>query len=227
MLDGAGPHARAGPTRARPVTAYIALRDSGGEGASNWPTATSPRLERHRRCWACHRRADAIDDRPRAAQGRPWISRRLAPSGHRRAPGPGLAEADARARCLDHPQRPPAGLARADRRAQRPQCAHLRGTCAPLPGGEAFGQHISTMKTQRRVAGGGRFSGCPGRRWNAMPAATAALLRMTGRTEGFACTSSNNIEARCVRAKACKVTSGDLGGETPDGIADRLVRANE
>ena len=142
----------------------------------------------------------------RAAQGRPWIFREI---GHFLATGEHLAPplvAEVRRLLLDHLQDHYHlyGELTGVRSARKHIAWYLRA----LPGGEALR----------------RLSGCPG-------AADGPAARRHGRagrhrrTRGTGCMSKKHIE-ECVR-ESLQGYFRDLGGETPDGMYDMLVRVVE
>ena len=95
---------------------------------------------------------------------------------------------------------------------------------ARLPGGEAFRQHINTIEDSaaqwQAVADFLDALGTDGphaRRYR-----RACRYR---RTRGIACMSKQHIE-ECVR-ESLQGYFRDLGGETPDGMYDMLVRVVE
>eukprot|EP01030_Chromulinospumella_sphaerica_P014284 gene14284-14077_t len=145
----------------------------------------------------------------RAAQGRPWIFREIAhflDTGEHLAP-PLVAEV--RRLLLDHLHDHYSlyGELTGVRSARKHIAWYLRA----LPGGEAFRQHINTIEdsaTQWQAVAD--FMDALGTQMDRMPAATAA---------------KQHIE-ECVR-ESLQGYFRDLGGETPDGMYDMLVRVVE
>ncbi|MVT29419.1 tRNA dihydrouridine synthase DusB [Acidovorax citrulli] len=164
----------------------------------------------------------------RAAQGRPWIFREI---GHYLATGEHLAPplvAEVRRLLLDHLQDHYAlyGEATGVRSARK----HIAWYVRALPGGEAFRQHINTIDDcaaqWQAVA---LFFEELGRHMDRLPRSAArggrhGYRRYAGTTR-TARMSNKNIED-CVR-ESLQGYFRDLGGETPDGMYDMLVRLVE
>jgi DNA-binding protein Fis len=102
---------------------------------------------------------------------------------------------------------------------------HIGWYVRRLPGGEDFRQYINTIADSRvqwqAVAG---FLDALGEQMDRLPAPHDGLHRAT-RTRGIDCMSKQHIE-ECVR-ESLQGYFRDLGGETPDGMYDMLVRVVE
>lgn len=159
----------------------------------------------------------------RAAQGRPWIFREI---GHFLATGEYLAPplvAEVRRLLLDHLQDHYSlyGELTGVRRCAQAHCL-VPARAAGRRG--LAGTYQYDRRLHHTVAGRGRLPGRPG-----PTDGPAACRHRRGcrhrRTRGIGCMSKKHIE-ECVR-ESLQGYFRDLGGETPDGMYDMLVRVVE